>query len=42
MFSPESDERHIMGKRESRLGPDILFGLLLVSAIALLLAYLYL
>ena len=42
MFSPESDERHIMGKRESRLGPDVLFGLLMVSAIALLLAYLYL
>ena len=42
MFSPESEVRHIMGKRESRLGPDILFGLLLVSAIALLLAYLYL
>jgi hypothetical protein len=42
MFSPESEVRHIMGKRESRLGPDVLFGLLLVSAIALLLAYLYL
>lgn len=41
MFSPDTEVRHMMGKRESRVGPDVLFVVLLISAIALLLAYLY-
>ncbi len=40
MFSPDTDVDHIMGKRDSRFGLDHLFGLLLVLAVVLLVAYL--
>lgn len=42
MFSPDTEVHHMMGKRDRRLSIDILAGLLVVSAILLLLAYLFL
>ncbi|MGI9594926.1 MAG: hypothetical protein ACR2QK_02125, partial [Acidimicrobiales bacterium] len=42
MFSPDTAVEQMMGKRDRRLSIDIFIGLLIVSAILLLLAYLYL
>ena len=42
MFSPDTDVEEIMGQRDRRLSVDVLIGLLVVSAIALLVAYLLL
>ncbi len=42
MFSPENDERNMLGKRESRIGPNILIALLVLSAAALAAMYLFL
>ncbi len=42
MFSPDTEVEQMMGKRDRRLSIDIFIGLLVVSAILLVLAYLYL